>query len=88
MAVLEVFWLTESQPQLKYQFWQPKRGIGKLQIGARKQALTQLSPKSIGVHDVERVQLSPDRRTQVVCAWKLAPSASSSDHRCPKEWWL
>jgi hypothetical protein len=57
----------------------------KLQIGTEKQALLQLNPENVGVHDVERVQLSPDRRTQVDCAWKLAQGVSSSDDRCPKE---
>jgi hypothetical protein len=68
LAVPKIFLLAECQPQLKYQFWQPERGIGKFQIGARKQALSQLNPENVEVHDVERVQLSPDRRTQVVCA--------------------
>jgi hypothetical protein len=33
--------------------------------------LLQLNPENVGVHDVERVQLSPDQRTHVVCAEAL-----------------
>jgi hypothetical protein len=83
--MLEVFWLAECQPQLKYQFWQPEQDVEKLQIGAKKQALLQLNPENVGMHDVKIVQLSPDRRTHVVCVWKLAQGVSSSDDRYPKE---
>jgi hypothetical protein len=37
-----------------------------LQIGAQKQILLQLDPVDFGVHDMEEVQLSPDRRRHAV----------------------
>jgi hypothetical protein len=81
----EAFWLAECQPQQKCRSWQPEWGIAKLQIGIQKQALLQLNPESNGVHDAERVQLSPDQKAQTVYAWKQAQGVSSSKDRCPKE---
>jgi hypothetical protein len=62
-----IFWLAECQPQLMYRSWQPERGVGKFQIVIRKQDLPQLNSEEFRVHDVEGVQLSPDRRAHVVC---------------------
>jgi hypothetical protein len=67
-TVPEIFWLAGCQPQPMFRSQRPEECVEKLQLGTKKQILSQLGPVDFRVHDMEEVQLSPDRRRRAACA--------------------